>query len=91
MILKSLSRKTQTFRQLIRYITTPKSPPILHNLPPDLATAEIEHAFLDNAQWATARKNGVWLYHEILAFHPQDSPHLSDPILQDLAQHYLQP
>ncbi len=64
---------------------------MLHNListadHPDAILAE----FLDNYRHLRQRKNGNALYHEILSFSPEDRPHLTPAILEDLTRHYIQ-
>ena len=93
MLIKSLTRKSKSFGQLIRYINTPaEGLPVSHNLPMHALQGDdagVEKAFLDNARYIRPRKNGVWCYHEILAFHAEDNAYLTDEVLRDLAQQWL--
>ncbi len=89
-----MSRKEKTFNQLLSYIDLPAQKgkkPILFNLrstgdyPQKIVTE-----FFKNAQFCGDRKNGVYLYHEILSVSEGDRGVISEEILEDLAEHYLQ-
>lgn len=94
MIIKSMSRKTVSFGQLLRYINEPKEKglwPVLHNLRASMDyLPQIEAEFLDNAKHIrNQRKDGVMLYHEIIAIAPEDRQHVTEAMLNDLAREYL--
>jgi hypothetical protein len=98
MIVRSLSSKYYRFKQLLNYFfKLPKEQrgkdPIIHNLflrhPYDLK--EVERLFLENSQHIRKKKsNTVLLFHEIIAFSPLDTQHLTDGVLQDIAATYLE-
>lgn len=93
MILKSLSRKTPSYRQLLTYINRGSDPNFLaitHNL----AANDHEHeAIVTEFEVAASRmkkrKNGVYLYHEILSAHPDDK-NVSPEMLEDVAREYIE-
>ncbi len=68
MIIKSMSRKSKSFGQVVRYINEAESKtkkPIVHNLKtlsndPDLK--EVEKEFLKNSKYIRKRKNGIYLF-----------------------------
>lgn len=68
------------------------TPAILHNTrvandnQPDAIAAE----FSNNAAFLKQRKNGVQLYHEILAFSPDDAPAMTFDMVQDITRKYLE-
>jgi len=65
------------------------TPPFSQNLGELIAPQSIAAAFRENASLLPQRKNGVMLYHEILSFHDNDSPHITPAIAGDLARYYL--
>lgn len=93
MILKSLSRKTPSYRQLLTYINRGSDPDFLaitHNL----AANDHEHeAIVTEFEVAASRmkkrKNGVYLYHEILSAHPDDK-NVTPEMLEDVAREYIE-
>ncbi len=94
MMVKSLSRKTGSFTQLLDYLSQEGRGggfPILHNLnvarPQDLRA--VNRAFQGNAKHVPPRKNGVVLYHEILSLSGKDQAHITPETLHDLASKYL--
>lgn len=94
MIVKSMSRKTVSFGQLLNYINTPKEKgrfAILHNLRAAVDYPEqIEAEFLENYNHIRGgRKDGVALYHEIIAIAKEDRQHVTEEMLNDLAREYL--
>jgi hypothetical protein len=93
MVIKSMSRKSPTFFQLIAYISREgraEGPPVLHNLNADGQDPnKINRAFMQNAKGCPPRKNGVVLYHEILSLSPEDRPCATPEILAELAERYL--
>ena len=69
MIIKSMSRSEASFAQLVRYISA-GSADRSHNLYRNLfATSDsgIAAAFEENGKLLKARKNGVFMYHEIIS------------------------
>jgi hypothetical protein len=92
-IVKSMSRKSPTFGQVLAYINRPsaKGRPILHNLVNDADDLRaVEHEYLDNFRYLRERKNGNALYHEILSFGEDDGPHLDDDVIEELVRRYLE-
>lgn len=92
MIVKSLTRKTASFGQILGYLNRAdqKGPPLFHNFRTnhdDLVRIATE--FSENARHLKARSNGIALYHEILSFAAGDRPRVTPEILNDLAQKYL--
>lgn len=75
MIIKSMSRKDQSFGGLIDYMTdVAKSDEqyfVFHNLYAR-STEAMTQEYLDNAKHVHRRKNGVYLYHEILSIQCTD-------------------
>lgn len=73
MIIKSMSRKQATFSQLIDYIATGASREqhtCYHNTYSEQRDA-LKREFEANARHLRARKNGVYLYHEIISLKRQ--------------------
>ena len=93
MVIKSMSRKSMSFMQLIDYISregTAEGPPVFHNFTADPDDPlRLNRAFIRNARLCPPRKNGVMLYHEILSLSPDDREQATPEILADLAEHYL--
>jgi len=95
MIIKSMSRKAPTFKQLIEYMEKERGHrAIIHNLycSQSAEQYEIIKQFEKNAQFLPKRKNGNYLYHEILTLenrHELDSKTLSR-LLTELGEMYLQ-
>lgn len=93
MIVKSLSRKSRSFRQLLTYMTGHghgKEGEILHNLrhgSPSLL--DVRREFEENARCLPPGRRGVVLYHEILSLGRDDRNLVTVPILKDLAYQYL--
>ena len=92
MMIKSMTRKTVSFGQLLDYFSAPEKTgsALLHNLlnrQDDLAA--IRREFNSNAQLLPPRKNGNVLYHEILSFGGGDKPALTRTVQEDLTRRYL--
>lgn len=91
MIVKSMSRKAPSFYQLLEYIVGEGrgvGEPLLHNLHADgHDLAALNRAFMANASFVPARRNGIALYHEVLSLSGAD--HAEPAMLYDLAAHYL--
>ena len=86
-----MSRKAPSYYQLLEYIAGEGrgvGEPLLHNLSGDgHDLAAINRAFMANASFAPARKNGISLYHEVISLSGQDA---AEPaMLYDLAAFYL--
>ena len=94
MIIKSISRKAPTFKQLIEYMEKERGHrAILHNLycSESAKQEEIIKQFEENAQHLPKRKNGNYLYHEVLTLenkHDLDSKKLSN-LLTELGEMYI--
>jgi hypothetical protein len=94
MIVKSMSRKTASFGQLLKYINAPKEKgrfAILHNLRAAVDyPQQIEAEFLENYNHIReGRKDGIVLYHEVIAITKEDREHDTEEMLNDLAREYL--
>lgn len=93
MIVKSMSRKSATFGQLIEYISRSDAKthaPILHNLQTsENDVKKIENEFKNNSHYCRKRANGVILYHEVIALSGRDREKITADIMYDLAQRYL--
>ncbi len=90
MIIKSMSRKSGGFRQLLDYLDRDSDS---EGLTWNLLSSErkdIAQEFMGNSRYAQKRKNGVLLYHEILSFSPKDKGVLTPAILEDLTFSYLE-
>ncbi len=69
MIIKSMSRKQATFGQLVDYMEDgrqDKKYTLKHNLYSN-KTEKIKEEFEENARYIKKRKNGVYMYHEVLS------------------------
>ncbi len=92
MIIRNLSRRSRSFEPLLRYMVQGQSQPqfITHNLNPSSRSLKtIAQEFYQNARFCKARKNGIFLYHEILSFDPEDSLVLTETALRELTLRYL--
>ncbi len=91
MIIKSMSRKDKSFGQLVAYMSdiakSDEQYNIYHNIY-SRKIEDIEQEFLQNAEYVPKRKNGVYMYHEILSI--SKAKHLSDSkaILREIAYQY---
>lgn len=94
MIIKVKSRKSKAFRQLLTYMIqgeerVPDSRIILHNL----SGTDIDtwvHEFEDNEGYRQhRRKNSVILTHEILSWHPEDTPYLTLEGIEAMTREYI--
>ena len=94
MIVKSLSRKTPSFRQILEYISRSDAKtldPIFHNLQTsEEDVKKIEREFRNNSHYCRNRANGVIFYHEVLALSGKDREKITGDILNDLAYKYLE-
>lgn len=92
MVIKSMSRKTRSFGQVLAYIrgAEVKGKELLWNVRGEAGDLRgIERAFLDNARLGRERANRVMLFHEVLAFAGADRDSLTPDILDDLTRQYL--
>lgn len=92
MIIKSMSRKTASFGQLLQYINAPelKGDSLAHNLISDPEdTSSVLGEFLGNARLLKQRKRGNALFHEVLSFAPDDASALNATVIEDLTRRYL--
>lgn len=94
MIIKSLSRKTPSFAQLLSYMLAPQAARVVirHNLPIAAASPfDVVRAFEENHALLPHRANGNALFHEVIALPPD----LGLPVraqvaaLQEIAARYL--
>lgn len=97
MIIKSMSRKSPTFAQLLDYIGrssgSDAEAAFVRNLYSDGRNHDdVAAQFLENYQYLPSRKGGNALYHELVALEPQ--PHLTkaeiEAALYELAERYCQ-
>ena len=97
MIIKSMSRKSPTFAQLIDYIGRSSGSvaeaAFVRNLYSDGSNHDgVAAQFLENYRYLPTRKGGNALYHELVALEPQ--PHLTkaeiEAALYELANRYCQ-
>ena len=94
MIIKSLSRKTASFKDLIAYFHkehNPSAPSYQWNLYSQTEQG-IVNEFSENAGWLTKRKNGVVLFHEIISL-PENKTipaRRMGAILKDITHQYVQ-
>ena len=101
MIIKSLSRKKPTFEQLYNYITEGAEPTVDGSqknhfiISKNLYNTEknsVIQQFKDNSKLLPKRKNGVFLYHEIISFPQQTniSKKKQKEMLINIANIYLE-
>jgi hypothetical protein len=91
MVVKSMSRKTVSFAQLLGYFrrgAAEECEPILHNLISDTAEA-IDEEFRANAQHIV-QPGRVILFHEVISLAVADRPYVDQRVLEDLARFYLE-
>jgi len=95
MIIKSLTRRKPAYYQLAKYILREgskkqKVSPILHNMTSTSTKAlHLAKEIEENGRYAHARKGGILMYHEMLSFSPDDRKEISEPMLRDIAERYL--
>lgn len=95
MIIKSKSRKQGSFRQLLQYMIlgeerVPDSRIILHNIMGETLDDWVSEFQSNEKHRLRKRKNSVKLYHEILAWHPEDTDYLNLNTIEDLTREYIQ-
>ena len=88
MIIKSLSRKKASFKQLYHYINkqADKTSIFTHNL---RQNEDIIKQFQDNQKLVVARKKGNCLYHEVLSFSNKEQ-NITLEEIKDLAEKWLE-
>lgn len=95
MIIKSMSRKSKRFDQIVRYLlrtqATEQSWYITQHLDADFNDVDsVIKEFESNAELKKARMGGVYAYHEIISLHPRDKILAEQPwILYEIALEYL--
>ncbi len=93
MVVKSLSRTSPSFFQLLNYMAgegRSDGTNIRHNLGSSVQSLDaVNRTFMANAKHCPKRKGGVYLYHEILSLSPEDRSQATPVMLADLAEHYL--
>lgn len=96
MIVKSLTRKQSTFRQLLEYmmhdddrLTSGGSFVLQHNIKGKTIDDWVQ-AFEHNEQGRIyKRSNNVKMYHEILSFSNRDIQKITTKTLKDIAKKYI--
>lgn len=94
MIIKSMSRKEPSFGQLINYMGDIEKSDEQYNVYQNLFSRkhdDLEAEFQQNASHIPKRKNGVYMYHEILSIQVGDKIErkAQKGILRDIAQEYV--
>ncbi len=93
MVIKSLSRKSLSFSQLLTYMAgegRSGEAVIRHNIGGLAQSLDaVNRTFMANAKHCPKRKGGVYLYHEILSLSPEDRAQTTPAMLIDLAEQYL--
>lgn len=95
MIIKISSRKNISFRQLLRYMIEGEervldSRIITHNLRSDHLEGWVKEFEVNESYRSRRRKNATILTHEILSWHPKDTPVISLTTLESLTRQYIQ-
>ncbi len=95
MIIKSMSRKEPSFSQLINYMSDIEKADeqfnVYHNLYARSSDG-IQEEFKDNAKYVIKRKNGNYLYHEVLSITKAKNLDVKQQkvILREVAYQYIQ-
>jgi len=96
MIIKSLSRKSPSFKSLISYINRNSTDTTIANnfsaLAMDKSSYQtITDEFIENSKLLPNRKNGNYLYHEIISIKPIENlpAHELEKVLTDIANKYI--
>lgn len=97
MIIKSMTRKSNYFRQPVKYIMHKRHDTLpqwvlLHNIDASpISQAEIIKAFKDNDQYRRKRANGIAMYHEVISFSDKDrATIIRNPyIMEEIAWQYI--
>lgn len=94
MIIKSMTRKTASFKQLLIYMNKPAEKEqgiVLQNLLSGAENPEgLLKEFLENFRYLRSRRGGVVLYHEVLSLAEADRKNITPAILEDLGAKYLE-
>ena len=97
MILKSKSRKTKSFKQLLNYLMDDKGRGlsddafiITHNVKGEEVKDWVQSLEKNEQMKGKIRKNAVRVIHDIMAFHEHDSLKISSNVLQDIAYQYIE-
>ena len=90
-----MARKTPSFGQLINYMSDIKKSDEKHIIHQNLyskQTDQIEQEYLKNATYIPKRKNGNYMYHEILSINKAQKleTEKQKEILRSIAYHYIQ-
>lgn len=93
MIIKSMSRKDKSFGQLVAYMSDIAKSDEQYNIYHNIYSRKIEDIeleFMQNAEYVPKRKNGVYMYHEILSI--SKAEHLDESkqkaLLREIAYQY---
>lgn len=93
MIIKSMSRKDKSFGQLVAYMSDIAKSDEQYNIYHNIYSRKIEDIeleFMQNAEYVPKRKNGVYMYHEILSI--SKAEHLDEnkqkALLREIAYQY---
>ncbi|MEM6342694.1 MAG: relaxase/mobilization nuclease domain-containing protein [Bacteroidota bacterium] len=94
MIIKVKSRKNKAFRQLLTYMIhgeerVPESRIMLHNLSGYDIQTWVHEFEVNEGYRQHRRKNSVILTHEILSWHPDDTPYLTLEGIEDMTREYI--
>lgn len=91
MIIKSMSRKTSSFSQLLYYLVKEKAKTFTWNMYSNKNNKqEIIREFLDNAKHLKHSRGKVYLYHEVISLKNENIANLlSQNTLLDLANKYI--
>ncbi|MDW3651016.1 MAG: relaxase/mobilization nuclease domain-containing protein [Bacteroidia bacterium] len=94
MIIKVKSRKNKAFRQLLNYMIhseerVPDSRIMLHNLSGNDIQTWVHEFEVNESYRQHRRKNSVILTHEILSWHPEDTPYLTLEGIEDMTREYI--
>jgi hypothetical protein len=94
MIIKSMARKSPSFKQLIEYMQKEKGESLLFNnlyANEKTKTDDLIKIFEDNSKLVPNRKNGNYLYHEMISFEKNNlEKEQLIPIFYDIAKLYIE-
>lgn len=96
MIIKSLSRKTPSYKQLIDYVLKEQNDPVPPGLERFVYTRNLRedkdhwhHEFEENESFRIRRHSRqVYCYHEVISFNPRDSGAITTDMLKTFADEY---
>lgn len=91
MIIKSMSRKTSSFSQLVSYLLKDTANTFTWNMYSNKNNKqEIIREFMENAKYLKNSRGKVYLYHEVISLKSENLDNkLSQSILYDLASKYI--